>query len=128
MRIISQGLDLVDCRRVEDLIIDHGESFLARVFTPWEINYCRPRARRIEHFAGRFAAKEAVMKVLGTGWRGGVSFTDIEVRNSGTGEPEVILSGMAAQAARRRGITKVMLSITHLRDLAAASAIGVGED
>jgi holo-[acyl-carrier protein] synthase len=127
MRIIGHGLDLVECERIQGLIIEHGDAFLRRVFTEAEIGYCRDKARRIEHFAGRFAAKEAVMKVIGTGWRGKIAFTDIEVRNNEMGAPEAYLTGGAAEVAAGLGITRVMVSITHLRELAAASAIGIAE-
>jgi len=123
--VVGHGLDLIDTRRVEDLMVEHGDRFLHRVFTPTEIEYCSPKGRRIEHFAGRFAAKEAVLKVLGTGWRGQLSFTDIEIRNNGMGAPEVFLFHEAARVAAEQGITRILVSITHLRDLAAASAIGI---
>ncbi len=72
---------MVDCARLKESIDRHGERFMQRIFTPVELDYCRGKKRELEHLAGRFAAKEAVLKVLGTGWRSGISWTDIEVRN-----------------------------------------------
>jgi len=129
MSVLGYGLDLVDCRRIEEMLAEHDGRFLERVFTPEEIAYCSAKGdkRRVEHFAGRFAAKEAVLKVLGTGWRGQIAWTDVEVVNDGMGAPQVRLSGEAAKVATGLGITRVLVSITHLRDLAAAGAVGVSD-
>ncbi len=128
MRTISHGIDMVECSRLRQSVERHGERFLNRVFTPVELAYCAGRKRRIEHLAGRFAAKEAVLKVLGTGWRNGIAWTDIEVRNAPSGEPRVYLSGRCRQVADELGLTKVLLSISHIETHAIASAIGVGAD
>src|SRR2546429_96084 len=80
MPILGHGIDIVETRRIADLLENHGERFLERCFTTAEREYCyRNNKRHIEHLAGRFAAKEAVLKVLGTGWRGGIAWTDIEL-------------------------------------------------
>ena len=119
---------MVDCERLERSISRHGRRFLERVFTPGELDYCNARKRRIEHLAGRFAAKEAVMKVLGTGWYGGVAWTDIEVANDPTGRPEVVLSGRCRELAEEMGLDRILISITHVETNAVASALGCGRE
>jgi holo-[acyl-carrier protein] synthase len=127
--VLGFGIDLVDCRRIEQMLSDHGERFLDRVFTREEIAYCTARGegRRVEHFAGRFAAKEAVLKVIGTGWRGPIAWTDVEIVNNEMGVPQVRLAGEAARVAAQAGIARVLVSITHLREFAAAGAVGLPE-
>ncbi|MBI5722340.1 MAG: holo-ACP synthase [Planctomycetes bacterium] len=128
MKIVAHGVDMVDCGRLQQSIDRHGRKFLERVFTPVELEYCQGRKRRIEHLAGRFAAKEAVLKVLGTGWRNGINWTDIEVRNEPSGEPKVYLSGKCRQLADQMGLAKILISISHISTHAIASAIGAAED
>jgi holo-[acyl-carrier protein] synthase len=128
MDIVGHGIDMVSCARLRESIDRHGDRFLQRVFTPLELTYCLNRRREIEHLAGRFAAKEAVLKVLGTGWRKGISWTDIEVRNDPAGRPEVTLSGESRRIADGLGITDVLVSISHIETHAIASAIGRSGD
>ena len=128
MKVISHGVDMVECRRLKEAIDRHGEKFLARVFTQAELDYCLGRKREIEHLAGRFAAKEAVLKVLGTGWRNGINWTDIEVRNAPSGQPSVILSGKCREVADKLGLSAILISISHIETHAIASAIGAAED
>ena len=109
-----------------EIIARHGERFLDRVFTSAERAYCRDRKRQIEHLAGRFAAKEAVLKVLGTGWRDGIAWTDVEIRNEPSGQPKVILTGKCRQIADQLRLSKVLVSISHISTHAMATAIGVG--
>ncbi len=123
MGIVSLGLDLVRIERVEDITERRGERFLDRVFTAGERAYCERRKRPAVHFAGRFAVKEAVMKVLGTGWARGVRWNDIEVRRAPGGAPEVVLHGASAEIARRRGIGRIHVTITHDAGIAAAVAV-----
>ncbi len=118
---------MVECSRLQEVIGRHGQRFLERVFTPAELAYCVGRKREIEHLAGRFAAKEAVLKVLGTGWRDGIKWTDIEVRNEPSGQPRVNLSGLCEQIAREQGLQKILISISHIETHAIASAIGASE-
>jgi len=118
---------MVDCARLEEALDRHGERFLQRVFTAAELDYCLSKKRSIEHLAGRFAAKEAVMKVLGTGWRDGIAWRDVEVRNEPSGQPQVHLSGHCRRIARQRGLEKVLISISHIATHAIASAVGLGE-
>src|SRR5689334_16629057 len=88
MPILGHGIDIVETARIRRLVEEHGQHFLDRVFTPGEQAYCaRNPKRRYEHLAGRFAAKEAVLKVLGTGWRGGIAWTDIEITKEPSGQP-----------------------------------------
>lgn len=126
MPIIGHGIDLVEVARVQRMLDEHGERFLARCFTEGERAYCAANpARMAEHLAGRFAAKEAVLKVLGTGWSGGIVWTDVEVLREASGKPGVRLHGKAASVASGLGIGAVLLSISHTTTHATASAIGV---
>ncbi|MBN2560577.1 MAG: holo-ACP synthase [Phycisphaerae bacterium] len=127
MKIIAHGIDLIECQRVEHVWRQHPERFLARILTPAERRYCERRKNPLPNIAGRFAAKEAVMKVLGTGWRGQIAWTDIEVTNDKAGQPHVTLSGHSRLVARELGISRILLSITHTENYAAASAIAIGE-
>jgi len=124
MNAIAHGIDLVECSRFQQIIDRHGDRFLNRIFTPLELAYCGDRKRAIEHLAARFAAKEAVMKVLGTGWSNGVSWTDIEVSNDPAGRPSVELTGKCGELAAQVGIDTVLISLTHTAGHAMASAIG----
>lgn len=128
MQIIGIGTDITECLRVARMIERHGELFICRVYTPTEIEYCRNRRQSTEHFTGRWAAKEAVLKAIGTGWVRGISWRDIEVINQPGGRPIVHLRGGAEQAAGKRGISYVHLSISHCRTHASAFAVAVGED
>ncbi|MFG0274691.1 MAG: holo-ACP synthase [Phycisphaerales bacterium] len=127
MQIVGHGIDLVEVARIEKMLADHGAHFEQRVFTSAEIAYAsgRPK-RRAEHLAARFAMKEAVLKALGTGWRGGIRWTDVEVQSDALGKPTVALAGEAAELARARGATAWMVSISHAGGFAMASAIASG--
>jgi len=118
---------MVDCTRLQEAIDAHGERFLNRVFTPVEQQYCLGRKREMEHLAGRFAAKEAVLKVLGTGWRNGIRWTDIEVTNEPSGQPKVALTGRCREIADEMNLSDVLISISHIKTHAIASAIGTAE-
>jgi len=125
MSIVSHGLDLVECPRIADLLARHSDRFLKRVFTEAERERIKLFADPVPHVAGRFAAKEAVLKVLGTGWRGQIAWTDIEVLPDVLGQPLVTLHGECARLAEQLGIGRILLSITHTDSYAAASAIGL---
>ena len=125
---IAHGVDMVECRRLAACLDRHGKKFLDRVFTPAEQEYCLDKKRRIEHLAGRFAAKEAVLKVLGTGWTSGIRWTDVEVVNEPSGRPRVTLGGRCRQIADEIGMGSVLVSISHIETHAIASAIGVRSD
>jgi holo-[acyl-carrier protein] synthase len=125
MAILGHGIDIVETARLRKMIEEHGQHFLNRVFTPAEQQYCdRSKKRRLEHYAGRFAAKEAVLKVLGTGWRGGIAWTDIEITKADSGQPKVLLTNECARIATELGIKKWHISISHIETHATASAIG----
>lgn len=126
MPILGHGIDIVETGRIRRLIEQHGQHFLDRVFTPAEQAYCNMnRKRMLEHYAGRFAAKEAVLKVLGTGWRGGIAWTDVEVAKDPSGQPKIVLTGECARIAREQGISLWHVSISHIETHATASAIGM---
>jgi holo-[acyl-carrier protein] synthase len=127
MNIIAHGIDLVDCDRLAASVERLGEKFLDRVFTPTEQAYCMTRRKgRIQSLAGRFAVKEAVLKVLGTGWAKGIAWTDIEVQNESTGQPLLSLTGRCKEIADEMGIVEIHISISHIQTHAIGSAIGVG--
>src|ERR1700730_3193387 len=103
MEIFGIGTDIIECPRIGKMIEHHGELFLRRVYTDREIRYCQARKHAIEHFAGRWAGKEAILKTIGTGWVRRMALANLEVRNSFTGEPKVLVCGAAKEAALRRG-------------------------
>lgn len=123
MAIVGIGLDLAQIARFEGVHARHGDALLERLFTAGERAYCDRRKGRIASYCGRFAVKEAVMKVLGTGWARGVRWQDIEVVRASGGAPELVLHGVAAEIARGRGIAKIHITITHDAGVAAAVAI-----
>ena len=127
MAIVAHGIDLVDCPRIEEMIKRHGERFINRVFTSAEQSYADKNKDRIEKYAGRFAAKEAILKLMGTGWRGKIAWTDIEIVNNSSGQPKVTLDGEVKKIADKHGITQVNVSITHTANFAIASAVALAQ-
>ena len=127
MGIIAHGIDLVDCPRIEQMIERHGERFVKRVFTVAEQAYAEANKNDVEKLAGRFAAKEAVLKLMGTGWRGKIAWTDIEITNNAAGQPEVALSGEVKRIADELGIGHISISITHTANFAIASAVALAD-
>ena len=125
MDILGIGADIVECLHIGRMIEQHGELFLTRVFTEREIRYCQERKRAVEHFAGRWAAKEAVLKALGMGWRRGMALTDVEVRNEAGGRPQVHLCGAVKDAAQNRRVGDILLTIAHCRAYATAYALAL---
>ena len=125
--MILHGIDLVDFGRIESMAARHGERFLDRVFTKREQADAQAVHNRVEKLAGRFAAKEAVLKLLGTGWRGKIAWTDIEVINNATGQPEVSMDGEVKRIADEAGVKEIALSITHTANFAIASAVAMAE-
>lgn len=121
--IVGTGIDLAEVDRIAAAIERFGDRFLRRVFTEAEMRYCDSKANRMERYAGRFAAKEAAMKAVGTGWRGGVAWTDFEVRREPGGKPTMSFHGKAAEFASKLGVKNVALSITHTKDMAMAMVI-----
>ena len=125
MSIVALGMDLMQISRLEEVVAKRGERFLDRIYTPTERAYCDRRGARFAHYAGRYAVKEAVMKVLGTGWARGVRWRDIEVLRDPGQAPEVKLHGRSAEIADARGIERIWITITH--DAGVAAAVAVGE-
>jgi holo-[acyl-carrier protein] synthase len=121
--IVGSGVDLCEVERIKDAIGRHGRRFLERVYTEREIAYAEPKANRYERYAARFAAKEAGMKALGTGWRGGVKWRDFEVTNLRSGRPTLQFHGKAAEYAQKLGVENISLSITHTSAQAMALVI-----
>ena len=107
------------------MIDKHGEQFLRRVFTEREIRYCQRSRQATEHFAGRWAAKEAILKCLGTGWQRGMCWTEIEIRNDRNGKPQVLLCGAVKELARHLRLADILLSLSHCRAYATAYAIAL---
>jgi holo-[acyl-carrier protein] synthase len=105
----------------------HGQPFLDRIFTPSEQKYAGDNKNGIEKLAGRFAAKEAILKLLGTGWRGKIAWTDIEIINNEMGQPQVSLTGRVKEIADYLGVTEISVSITHTANFAIASAAALTE-
>ncbi len=110
------------------MIEKHEDVFISRVYTPGEIEYCGQRRSATQHYAGRWAAKEAILKAIGTGWSKGIKWTDIEVVNQMGGKPFVRLHGAAQETCAARGISEVLISISHCRLFATAFATAICED
>lgn len=124
MRIIGHGIDIVENSRIAALLEAHGHLFLHRCFTPSEQAYAEAgKRRRVERYAARFAAKEAVLKAIGTGWRDGISWKDVEVLKMPSGEPRILLTGRCAEYARERGVTEWRASLSHTDHYAMASVL-----
>ncbi|MFC1603417.1 holo-ACP synthase [Planctomycetota bacterium] len=127
MEIVAHGIDLVDCPRIEQMIQRHGERFVKRVFTAAEQAYAEKNKNEVEKLAGRFAAKEAVLKLVGTGWVGKIAWTDIEIINNAAGQPEVTLGGEVKKIADKLRIKHISVSITHTANFAIASAVALAQ-
>lgn len=125
--IVGMGVDMAEVARVREAMERHGERFLQRIFTPGEIAYCRRFKDSHERFAARFAAKEAAMKALGTGWRRGVSWKDFEVSNLPSGKPCLRLSGRALEICQSLGGSRISISLTHTDAYALAQVIIEGD-
>jgi holo-[acyl-carrier protein] synthase len=123
--IIGIGTDITECLRIAHMIERHGELFITRVYTPQEIAYCQSRAAATQHFTGRWCAKEAILKALGTGWSRGISWLDMEIRNEPGGKPIVAVRGGVKDVVEQIGITKLMVSISHCRSYATAHALAL---
>src|SRR5262245_45531795 len=126
MNILGIGLDATDIPRLAEILERYGERFLQRVFTAGEIAYCTKRRNPAPHLAGRFAAKEAAMKALGTGHSRGVIWRDIEVVRGG-GPPRLQLHGGAARRADSMGVKRSLVTITHSQTLAFAQVLLIGD-
>ena len=125
MSVTSTGIDLIECSRIRDLHARHGDRLMARLLTDDERAYVERYKDLVPRLAGRFAAKEAILKVLGTGWRGAIAWRDMEILNDPSGRPFVTLTGECQRVAAKLGITTIHISITHTENYGAATAIGV---
>jgi holo-[acyl-carrier protein] synthase len=121
--IVGTGVDLAEVPRIRASIERFGARFIERIYTPAEIAYVERKANRWERYAARFAAKEAGMKAIGTGWRHGVRWRDFEVANLPSGKPTLFLHGVAARVAEKLGVRNVSLSLTHTAELGMAHVI-----
>jgi holo-[acyl-carrier protein] synthase len=121
--IVGTGVDIAEVPRVGAAIERFGRRFLERVFTPEEIRYCDSKHNRTERYAARFAAKEAALKAIGTGWRGGVAWREVEVRREPGGRPSIVFSGKAGEYAARLGVRRTSLSLSHTAQQAIAMVI-----
>ncbi len=121
--IVGTGIDIVDVPRVAAAITRFGERFLRRIFTDAEIRYCESKPNRVERYAARFAAKEAALKAIGTGWKRGVGWREVEVTREPGGRPTIIFHGKAAEFAARLGARRASLSLSHTEQQAIAQVI-----
>ena len=121
--IVGTGVDLAETPRIRETIERFGARFIERIYTPSEIAYVERKANRYERYAARFAAKEAGMKAIGTGWRLGVRWQDFEVTNLPSGQPTLRLHGVAARVAEGLGVRRIALSLTHTKELGMAHVI-----
>jgi holo-[acyl-carrier protein] synthase len=120
--IVGVGTDIIEVKRIERLL-SKQERFKERIFTQGEIEYCEQKKNNVQNFAARFAVKEALLKAIGTGWREGVTFKEIEVLNNDKGKPELVLSGTVKRITEEMGVTNIQVSISHLKDLAIGMVI-----
>ena len=124
--VVGISTDIVECLRIANMIEKHQEVFINRVYTPGEIEYCAGRKSATQHYAGRWAAKEAILKSMGTGWSKGIQWTDIEICNEMGGKPFVRLAGAAKEICDAKGVSEILISISHCRLFATAFATAVG--
>ncbi len=124
--IVGIGTAITECLRIARMIERHGELFINRVYTTEEIRYCQNRAQSTQHFTGRWAAKEAILKALGTPLRRGISWRDIEVRSEPGARPVVALRGGVRDMVEQLGVTEILVTISHCRTHAMACAIALG--
>ena len=120
--IFGIGTDIIEVSRVGELV-GKGNHYTDGVFTSGEIEYCESKKNKNQHYAGRFAAKEAFLKALGTGWAQGISFIQVDVYNDEAGKPEIRLTGKAEEFVKENRINKIYVSITHLKDYAVAMVV-----
>jgi holo-[acyl-carrier protein] synthase len=121
--IVGTGVDLAEVHRIRESIERFGDRFTERIYTEREIAYVQKKANRYERYAARFAAKEAGMKAIGTGWRRGIQWKDFEVANLPSGRPTLLLHGEAERIAETMGVTAIHLSLTHTAENALAYVI-----
>ena len=121
--IVGTGVDITEVPRVAAAIERFGDRFLKRIFTDNEIRYCQSKQNKVERFAARFAAKEAALKAIGTGWRHGVAWTDMEVTREPGGRPTMVFHKVAGKFAAKLGVKRVHVSLSHTAEHAIAHVI-----
>ena len=120
--IFGIGTDIIEVERVQK-VMERDTGFREKVFAPQEIEYCESKHQKYQHYAGRFSAKEAFLKAIGTGWRYGIRFIDIEVVNDELGKPEINLSGKAKEWAKKESVSNIHVSLSHVKMMATATVI-----
>lgn len=120
--VTGMGIDMIETRRVASKIAKES-GFREKVFSVNEIRYCEAKTNKAEHYAARFAAKEAFFKALGTGWKNGTAFNEVEITNDESGKPEIVFLGETLITIREMAIGKISVSLSHLKDIAAAVVI-----
>ena len=125
--IVGIGIDLVEVSRIETALSRWGDRFESRIFTEREMNYCNSKKDRSQRLACRFAAKEALLKALGIGWRYGTNWKEIEVMNDELGKPSILLSGKTEEFSQQIGVENILLSITSTENYGAAQVILVSK-
>ena len=125
--IVGTGVDIVEVARIERAVDEHGMTFLRRLFTEQEIEDCTGAPREAEKYAARFAAKEAALKALRVGWQNGVRFRDLEVATNDMGAPSIRMTGRAREVAESRGITRLMVSMSHEYHYAVGHVLAAGD-
>ncbi|MDO4585915.1 MAG: holo-ACP synthase [Planctomycetia bacterium] len=128
MRIVGIGTDITEIDRIGKMVERHADHFLQRVYTEAELLYSTKKKQQNQHLAGRWAAKEAVLKALGTGWIAGITWKDVEVLNESGGKPTIVLSGGAKTIADSLSISQIQISISHCDLYAVAYAVALGDD
>ena len=118
----------MECSRIAEMIEKHNDLFLERVYTALELKYCQGRKSAVQHYAGRWAAKEAILKSMGTGWAKGIQWTDIEILNEMGGKPSVFLHNAAREWCDKLGISEILISISHCNSFATAFATAISID
>ena len=127
MALAGIGVDMVEIARMEK-VLARRPNFAKRVFTAEERSYCERMARPAQHYAARFAAREAVLKALGTGFSRGIGFADVYVVRNEAGQPQAMLTGRAAEVAAEQGVREVALSLSYTHDVAVANAVAVTDE
>jgi len=120
--IYGTGTDIIEVSRIKS-VMERDIGFREKIFTPGEIAYCETKKHKYENYAARFSAKEAFLKAIGTGWRFGIRFADIDVYHDEYGKPLIKLTGKAEQLAKDEGISKIHVSLSHLKEMATAIVI-----
>ena len=125
MDIVGIGTQVMECARVRGLIDQHGETFLKQVYTDREVAFCNGRKQATEHFSALWAAKEAVFRALGTTWKRGTNWADVEVVCENGGPPQVVVGGATAQLMAARGVGGFLLTLAHCRSFATATSLAL---